>query len=82
MLNTAVENRIVPKLGTVERQRRTGSPGRYRGVGMPTVAEGSEAAVTEGWKPHSAPGGHGDPRGCAHREDKAAIWTALLMQCR
>lgn len=40
MLSTAAENRIAPKLGTVARQRRMGSPGRVsrcRGVGMPMV---------------------------------------------
>lgn len=57
----------------MERQRRGGEsrqgewvPGRGDAQG----GWGSEAAVTEGWKPHSVPGGHGDPQGGVHGEEK------------
>ena len=56
MLNTAVENRIAPKLGTVERQRVLveGSPGRvsrHQGVGMPKASGGQRLLSQRGANP-------------------------------
>lgn len=66
VLNTAVENRVAPKLGTMERQRHGGESwqrDQMTGYGDAQGRWGTEAAVTEGWKPLSTLGGHRHPQG-------------------
>lgn len=65
-LNPAVENRIAPELGTVERQRCRAQPQhgeRCWGVGMPKAGGGPRLLSQRGGDPTADWGGHGHPPG-------------------
>lgn len=89
MLNTAVENRVAPKLGTMERQRHGGES--WQGDQMPGHGDaqggwGTEAAVTEGVETpqHTGrtwtPPGLSAPRGESCHLDQSADAVPLAMQ--